>query len=534
MTSILSATSSLRIGGLASGIDTDSIIKELMKAQRIPLDRLHQEKQILEWQQEDYRAIYDSLRAFRDRVFNMKLQATYLAKKASSSNEAAVTATANPTATPGTYTVTVTQLATGVSKVSQDALPDEYNNETKTIKTLAEQFGITGTISFELQGSNSKDNEFTKFEFETGKDTIYDVVKKINDANLGITASYDSNLNRFILATTSTGAAAKIVVGNDSHNFLSSPDGSKNNYLKLLLKGDGGIYTDRNLSYYNTGQDAEFDLNIGDATVQNYTSPTNTPTVAGITLNLKQADPNNPVTITVSNDTDAVFNAIKDFVNAYNEIIDKINGKLTEPRYRDYLPLTDEQREQLSDEQEKKWEEKARSGLLRGDSLLESVVSRMRATMSAIVPGLAAGYDTLADVGITTLSYEERGKLYIDEARLKDALQKDPDGVMNLFTKSAENYAEKGIAMRLYDDVNSAMALISARAGTSSSYSTADSSAIGRQIAAMNERISTMEERLRQLEDRYWRQFTAMEQAIQQMNAQSAWLAMQLGMGQGR
>jgi flagellar hook-associated protein 2 len=78
------------------------------------------------------------------------------------------------------------------------------------------------------------------------------------------------------------------------------------------------------------------------------------------------------------------------------------------------------------------------------------------------------------------------------------------------------------------------MALISARAGTSSSYSTADSSAIGRQIAAMNERISTMEERLRQLEDRYWRQFTAMEQAIQQMNAQSAWLAMQLGMGQGR
>ncbi|SHE72112.1 flagellar hook-associated protein 2 [Desulfofundulus australicus DSM 11792] len=528
MVSSLYTSSSLRIGGLASGIDTDSIIKELMKAQRIPLDRLNQDRQILLWQQEDYRAIYDSLRSFRDKVFNMKLQATYLAKKASSSNEAAVTATANPTATPGTYTVTVNKLATGVSKVSQIKLNDETKDG--TILTLAEQFGITGTISFALEGSKGKKGT-DYFNFDTTKDTIYDVVKKINDADLGITASYDSNLNRFILATTSTGTTAIIKVTEDSSYFLSGDKDLKdptqkngNNYLKLLLKGDGTA---------DTGQDAEFNLSIGDATVQNYTSPTNTPTVAGITLTLKQGG-GTSATITVSNDTDAVFNAIKDFVNAYNELIDKINKKLTEPRYRDYLPLTDEQREQLSDEQEKKWEEKARSGLLRGDSLLESVVSRMRATMSAIVPGLAAGCDALADVGITTLSYEERGKLYIDEAKLKDALQKDPDGVMNLFTKSAEKYAEKGIAMRLYDDVNSAMDLISDRAGTSSSYSTADNSAIGRQIAAVNERISIMEERLQQLEDRYWRQFTAMEQAIQQMNAQSAWLAMQLGMGQGR
>ncbi|RKO66884.1 flagellar filament capping protein FliD [Desulfofundulus salinus] len=522
MTSILSATSSLRIGGLASGIDTDSIIKELMKAQRIPLDRLNQDKQILLWQQEDYRAIYDSLRAFRDKVFNMRLQATYLAKKASSSNEAAVSASANTNAVPGMYTVTVKQLATGVSKGSQAALPEE--TEGGITKTLKAQFNLSyDNLTFTLEGANGKKD----FSFNTNTANIYTVAAEINAANLGITASYDATLNRFFLTTTSTGAAAKIKVTDDPNNFLTGPneDGSDNT-LKLKMKlysagpPESGLYT---------GQDAEFDF--GDAT--GLKSATNTVTINGITLTLKQGG-DASATITVSNDTDAVFNAIKDFVNAYNEIIGKINGKLTEPRYRDYLPLTDEQREKLSDEQEKKWEEKARSGLLRGDSLLESVVSRMRATMSAIVPGLAVRYDTLADVGITTLSYEERGKLYIDEARLKDALQKDPDGVMNLFTKSAENYAVKGIAMRLYDDVNSAMALISARAGTSSSYSTADNSAIGRQIAAMNERISIMEERLQQLEDRYWRQFTAMEQAIQQMNAQSAWLAMQLGMYQGR
>ncbi len=528
MTSILSATSSLRIGGLASGIDTDSIIKELMKAQRVPLERLYQDKQILQWQQEDYRAIYDSLRTFRNKVFNMRLQATYLAKKASSYNEAAVSASANPTATPGMYTLTVKQLAAGVSKGSQAALPEE--TEGGLTKTLKAQFNLSyDNLTFTLEGANGKKD----FSFNTNTANIYTVAAEINAANLGITASYDATLNRFFLTTTSTGSTAKIKVTNDVHYFLSGDKDanggvgdpaleSGNNTLKLLLKGDGTAYT---------GQDAEF--NFGDTT--GLKSATNTVTINGITLTLKQGG-GATATITVSSDTDAVFNAIKDFVNAYNEIIDKINKKLMEPRYRDYLPLTDEQREQLSDEQEKKWEEKARSGLLRSDSLLESVVSRMRATMSTVVPGLTGGqgYKTLAQIGITTLSYEERGKLYIDEARLKDALQKDPDGVMNLFTKSAENYAEKGIAMRLYDDVNSAMALISARAGTSSSYSTADNSAIGRQIAAMNERISTLEERLQQMEDRYWRQFTAMEQAIQQMNAQSAWLAMQLGMGQGR
>jgi len=101
MSSYLPAASGLRIGGLASGIDTDSIIKDLMKAQRIPVDKLKQNKQVFQWQQEGYREINNSLRAFRDKVFNMKLQATYLAKKAASSNEAAFTAVAATKSTIG-------------------------------------------------------------------------------------------------------------------------------------------------------------------------------------------------------------------------------------------------------------------------------------------------------------------------------------------------------------------------------------------------------------------------------------------------
>jgi flagellar hook-associated protein 2 len=195
----------------------------------------------------------------------------------------------------------------------------------------------------------------------------------------------------------------------------------------------------------------------------------------------------------------------------------------------DYPPLTDEQKDAMSEKDIEKWEEMARSGLLRNDPLLQSVVFKMRTTMSATVPGLTGGqgYDRLAEIGITTGSYYEKGKLYIDETKLKDALQKDPEGVMQLFTKSADVYADKGIAMRLYDDVNNAITLISAKAGSESTYTTVDNSTIGVRLAQIDEDIVTMEDRLVGIEDRYWRQFTAMEQAIQQMNATSMWLAQQ-------
>ncbi|MBC7325702.1 MAG: flagellar cap protein, partial [Moorella sp. (in: Bacteria)] len=222
MASSLLVNSSLRVGGLASGIDTDSIVKELMRAHRIPLDRLHQQKQILQWQQEDYREINTSLRSFRDKVFTMKLQATYLARKAVSSNEAAMGAAANSSAVPGMYTVTVTQLAQGVSKGSQldaeqNPLPEETNSDGST-KNLKTQFSLAyDTLTFTLEGTNGRKD----FSFDTNTASIYTVAAEINAANLGIAASYDATLNRFFLTTTATGAAAKIKVTNDTHYFLS-------------------------------------------------------------------------------------------------------------------------------------------------------------------------------------------------------------------------------------------------------------------------------------------------------------------------
>ena len=86
-----------------------------------------------------------------------------------------------------------------------------------------------------------------------------------------------------------------------------------------------------------------------------------------------------PVTICqCNNDSSKVFENVKNFITKYNELIDKIQTKTSEERYRNYTPLTDAQREQLSDKQQEQWEEKAKSGLLRNDSILTNLLTKMR------------------------------------------------------------------------------------------------------------------------------------------------------------
>ncbi|MFZ5647485.1 MAG: flagellar filament capping protein FliD [Bacillota bacterium] len=523
--------SNLRIGGLSSGLDTDQIIEDLMKARRMRVDSLKQKKQQSEWQREDLRTINNTLRALRDTAFNMKLQGAYQAKKAASSNEAAVTASAGALAAAGSYIVTVTQLAQGVSKGSQDSLAEESNAD-GTVKTLKEQFSLPDSITFTLEGKMKADGSGTRysqsFTIDTTTATINTLVSEINkhSGTLGITASYDSGNNRFFLATNGTGPDYGIKAAADPDGLLSDAGGDGSGKLKLLLQ-TGTLYQ---------GQNAQF--SIGDTPAM--TSATNNVTVNGITLTLKQGG-GATSTITVTRDTDAVYNSIKSFIDQYNSAIDTINKELSEERYKDYLPLTDDQREQLSDEQEKAWEEKARSGMLRNDSYLAGVVGKMRSAVGGKVSGItpvtidgkSVTHNSLASIGIITGQYTEGGKLYLknDGADLKKAIQDDPEGVMKLFANVSATYEEQGIARRLYDVAANAVNGVIDRAGVESTYTLYDKSVLGKRLADYDKRIKDMENSLVKTEDRYYRQFTALEKAISRMNAQSAWLAQQFNPG---
>lgn len=513
----------LRISGLASGIDIDSMVQQLMQAARAPVDKLKQQKQLLQWEQEDYRDINKSLVSLRNSIFTAKLQSTYLAKKATSSNESALTVTAT-SAAEGIYQVDIAQLATGVSIISSTQVNEETNSD-GTIKKLAEQFpgltfsGTDHTITFTLLGAKDSTGVYqTKtFTFNADTQTIYDVVAAINSSSLGIKASYDNVNNRFLLTSSGTGANQYIKLSDDSSGLFTQLHLTENNSLTTT-----GF----------SGQDAIVKVYDSSGNPVTYNMPSNSFSLLGLSFNLKA--PAAGITISVTKDIDTVVNNIKNFVNAYNDVLDKINAKLSEKRYYDYPPLTDDQKKAMSADDIKLWEEKARSGLLKNDFVLDDIAANMRSTMASIVSGLTTKYNNLSAIGITTSSdyMSEGGKLYIDETKLRQAIETDMSGVMDLFTKTADATDQKGLAQRLYDVVNNAIQTISSRAGSDAVSNLADQSYIGQRLKEIDANISDWEDRLNQLEDRYYSQFTAMEQAINQMNAQSLWLSQQLGIGQ--
>ncbi|MCL6479773.1 MAG: flagellar filament capping protein FliD [Peptococcaceae bacterium] len=503
----------MRIGGLASGMDIDQLVSDLMKAQRMRLDSIKQKKQLVEWKREDYRTINSSLMALRSTVLKMRLEGTYLTMKAVSGNESVVKVSASASATPGVNTIKVERLATGAYVTSTSAMGSAAD---KT--TLQSQFGLgyAEDITISVNGVDLTVN--------TGTDSIYTLVGKINNltrpdgSSVGVKASYDANLDRVFFTTTATGSSAEI--------SLSQVSGGTN--LLALLKVDS--YT-----YPVTGQNAKFDLNG----VTGLEQSTNEFTISGVKYTLVGTSASS-VTVQVSRDTDAIYESIKSFIDQYNATIELINSELSEDRYRDYLPLTDEQREELSDDQEKKWEEKARSGILKGESLLYGTLFKARSAMSArvdgidpvVVDGMTVTHNTLSSIGIVVSVYDHTdGKLYLknDGADLKKALETDPDGVMKLFAQDTGVDSEKGIAQRLYDELDRAIDLIIDKAGIASVSNIYDDSFLSRQIRDYDRQIEEWEDRLAEMEDRYWRQFTAMEQAISRLNAQSAWLAQQFG-----
>lgn len=512
-------SSTTRIFGLSgSGLDIDQIVSDLMAVQRIKQDRIKQNKTITEWQRSDYRDINNSLRALRDNVFNMKLQGTYLTKKATSSNEGIVRVTVTGAAVAGSNTIKVTALAANARLNSSDAVAFDASRA-----NLHDQLGLTNTdpIKFTVNGSQ-------EITIDPNTDTIDSLVSKINSAkktvvidgkstevSAGVTASFDKTLKRMFISSTATGAAATI----DFDNVSNANELFTN--LKLDGNPDPGI-TDPFAPV--TGTDAEFELNG-----MPLTQSSNQFSIAGVNYTLTGTSTTETVNITITHDTDAVYNSIKSFIDLYNSTIDKINKKVAEERYKDYLPLTDDQRSALTENQQEQWEEKAKSGLLRNDSLLKGIVDKMRFAVSSIVSNADPKYNSLADIGITAGEYYEKGMLYIDEEKLRGAIAANPQGVMDLFTKTSDVTGERGLAVRLYDEITKGINQIIDKAGSENSFSLVDNSALGKRISEYDKQIKEWDRKLLEMEDRYYKQYTALETALSRMNSQSAWLSQQLG-----
>jgi flagellar hook-associated protein 2 len=518
-----SSINRFRLTGL-SGFDTESIVEQLMEVEKVKVSKVYKERQILLWRQELYNSINKDFANF---ILNTRkdfgltrvtstgslLPNSYKNlswyKKAVSSNTAIATVSASSGAFDGIYKVNVHNLAEGVSLASSEAISIVDASGRIDENKIDVSEGLTFTI---YDGQVDENGELIGFEITIPYDdekgiTMQNVVQainsakktvttedgKINEYSIKIKASYDSANQRFFIQTKETGSNALLKIESNNEAFING----------LNLVGKDGEVTVEALQNGLRGIDAKIDFNGA----QNMTYSTNTITINGITMNLTGTG---EFTVTVNTDVDGIYEKIKNFVDMYNELVDKTSKLLTEKRYYDYEPLTEEQKKEMKEKDIELWEEKAKSGLLRNDELISRTMQNIRASL-----------------------YEPFNGTY----------SLDPEGVLELLFKDGEDKAEKGIVVRIYDHMIEGMEAIIEKAGPGNEASLyrqvksnilidfvtslGSKSYLDRNIEDYNKRIDELNLKLAEREEYYYQKFSVLETYINRMNAQSMWLAQQ-------
>lgn len=246
------------------------------------------------------------------------------------------------------------------------------------------------------------------------------------------------------------------------------------------------------------------------------------------------------VTMTSSVNVDEIMNKVKEFVSTYNGFIQDLTGKTKEAKYRDYKPLTELQKKAMEEKEIENWESRAKSGLLKNDSIITSGLSSLRGLVYQTNHAVTnQKYNALYTIGIgTSKDYNSGGTLEIDETKLRKALEEDPDAVVQLLTMSGEKSATvtkadgttvqgdtRGFMRKIRDEMDAIEKKIDERAGRGSMTETQYT--LGKYLRNVNQSLDAWKDKLIKIEDRYWKQFGAMESMINKANSQSASLMSQ-------
>ncbi|NBG89400.1 flagellar filament capping protein FliD [Isachenkonia alkalipeptolytica] len=552
----------MRMGGLMSGMDTEQMVRDLMKVERMKVDRFTTEQTEIEWKQEAYHDVNKTMANF---VLNTRQEfgissgfgSTNVNNlpwiKSATADGSAVTASARGNAIEGNHEVEVENLAEVARTTSLNLKGDAEAALLDEDGIIHEDFFVDGDeVSFEMTTSAGTGT----ITLEKGMN-MRDVTRAFNNAvvdegdnagqNLGLRTSYDAGLDRMMIMTRNSGEEEfmHIDATTDTSGIagaIFSNEGDQNIFTEVQRDEDGNIERDGegNPTHGIGGQDARITFN-GDE----ITSSNNNVSVFGIDLQLRTKG---TTTVRVETDVDGIYDQIKGFVDEYNDLIDAVNGPTQEKYDREYGPLTDEQRQAMNEDDIEKWEERARSGLLANDRTLTRTLQTLRSSMYESIENTAGEYSHITQIGISTGNYQQGGRLEIEEDKLRDAIANDPEGVLDVFFKApaeGEGKEGTGLVQRAYDDITDGMKEVIRQSGPGEDaglYRNVRSnllidfvtqqgaiSRLDRDVQSIQQRIATEERRLMQTEERYWNQFTAMEKAMSQMNDQAGWLAQQMG-----
>lgn len=397
-----------------------------------------------------------------------------------------------------------------------------------------------------------KDGKYTlkingkEVEGITKDSTVKEIVDKINSTEgIGVSVAYQEMSNRFVITATENGASGEIKFGNDSDNIAKYLFGDLQ--TGVPKPGDDTISKQGNDAIpgftYTVGQDAVLSVKYpGSDEAIEITRGSNAFSLDGLNITLKGAfgykedgsvdNAAEAISFNAEVDADKAVDAVKGMIDSFNEILELVNTNVKTKPDRDYSPLTDEQKAELSESQIEKWEAKAKEGILFADMDLRMMADSLRTIINS------GNTSVLSSMGITvSTNYADNGKLVFDETKFRTAIQKDPESVRQAFTKAVSkdengNTVQGGlmVAMKSVMDRYGSMTgatkgILVERAGSIYAPTTVLTNSYQKQLDRLDDYIDQLQDKLETETDRYISQFTSLETLISQMNSQSSYLS---------
>ncbi|MEY8325233.1 flagellar filament capping protein FliD [Lachnospiraceae bacterium 54-11] len=510
----------MRLTGMYSGLDTDTIIQELVAAKRTKVDDKTKEQKKLKIKQDTWSELNKKLKSLQSRVAGMRLSDAYTKRTTKVSNSSIANVITGDGAVNGVQTLKVNKLAkigylTG-GKVSNKSAGNA--NALSTLKDLGMADG-DGKISLETNGKTVDIN----ISEET---TISDVLSQLKSA--GLNASFDENQQRLFISSKDYGSnsdfkiTAGDAVGQEALKKLGleTTSLSAEDFAKLPAEEREKYATKVD------GQDAEIVLNGATFTSKNNVFDINGLTITALT------ESSETVTLTTEMDTDGIYDMIKGFLKQYNEVMNEMDKLYNASSAKGYEPLTNDEKMSMSDSEIEEWEKKIKDSILRKDENLSTVSSSLREIMSG---GISVGGKTmyLFDFGIDTLGYfdaeeNERNMYHIDgdaddaetsgkADKLRGMIASDPDTVINFFSQ---------LSQQLYGKMFDMSKSVNGYRSYGNFY---DDKKMQSDYDDYTSKIKDLEDKLTAYEDKWYAKFSKMETAMAKMQSSQNALAGLLG-----
>ncbi len=526
----------IRITGMNSGLDTESIITQLVSAQSAKKESFSKAQTKLSWKQEAWKSMNSKVYSlYSGTLSSMRFSDTYKKKKTTVSDSSIASVTADGGAVDGVQSLKVKQLAKS-GYLTGARLGDDVTSNTTLGDLMGRHDG--GDYSFKIGDETIEADENTK---------ISDIVAKLKEK--GVNASFDETNKRFFVSAKETGedkdfrltagsenamnalAGLGLLTEESDPNAVKNADGSYtvSSEFRARLESEGLSLSSEKATGKATriyGQNAKIELNGAE-----FESNSNKFSINGLNIVAQKAS-DQEVTLSTADDYDGIYDTIKKFLKEYNEIINEFDKKYNADSAKGYEPLTSDEKYAMSDKEVEDWEKKIKDSLFRKDATLGEMRDAMSTAMGS---GIKVGDETLylADFGISTLNYfevgpEERHMLHIDGDKDDEKTSANTDKLKAMLAKDPEKVVEffQNLSAKLYDTITEKTKGNSLR----STYKIYNDKQMADEYKKYTSKIADEEKKLTALEDKWYKKFGAMETALAKLSSKTSAIQGLLGM----